>query len=72
MEENDFRNSTLERWLREQRMTTKKFAELVGCSRIILWKVKKGMAVSPKYGDKIRELTQGHVSPKTEPVGRPW
>lgn len=68
----DFRDSDLERWLRFKGMTTKKFAELVGCSRIILWKVKKGMAICPKYGERIKELTDGQVSPKTEPVGRPW
>lgn len=72
MEESDYRNSTLEKWLRSKGMTTKKFAESVGCSRIILWKVKRGMAISPKHGEKIRELTEGQVSPKIERVGRPW
>lgn len=72
MEDNDFRSSTLEKWLREKCMTTKRFSELVGCSRVIIWKVKRGMAVSPKYAQKIKEITEGAVIPTSEPVGRPW
>lgn len=72
MEDNDFRASSLEKWLREKCMTTKKFAELVGCSRVIIWKVKRGMAVSPKYADKIKDITGGQVVPISERVGRPY
>lgn len=71
MSDEDFRNSELEKWLRSKNMTTKKFSDLVGCSRIIIWKVKKGMPICPRYGDRIKELTEGAVCPKTEPVGRP-
>lgn len=72
MQENNFRDSELEKWLRSKNMTTKKFAELVGCTRIIIWKVKKGMPICPRYGERIKQITDGLVSPKIEPVGRPW
>lgn len=65
-------DSDLEKWLRSKFMTTNKIAELVGCSRQIIWKVKRGFPICPKYGQKIEEITGGAVQPVTEAVGRPW
>lgn len=62
-------NSNLEKWLRARHMTTKKFVELVGCSRPVVWKVKRGIAICPLYAKKIYELTGGEIRPLVHPVG---
>jgi len=67
-----YENSDLEKWLRKRQMTTKKFTELVGCSRPVIWKVKRGIAICPLYAKKIYEITNGEINPLTEKVGRPW
>lgn len=69
MSENGLDNSPMEKWLRERNMSTKEFSEKVGCSRPVIWKVKRRLAISPKFAKKIYELTEGEVSPKIEPVG---
>ncbi len=69
---NDCENSDLERWLRQRNMTTKHFVELVGCSRPVIWRVKKGIAICPMYAKRIYEITEGQVKPIVENVGRPW
>lgn len=63
--------SDLESWLRKRNMSNKRFVELVGCSRPIVWKVKRGIAICPLYAKKIHDLTNGEVCPLTEKVGRP-
>jgi hypothetical protein len=67
----DYKDSDMERWLRKRNMTTNRFAELVGCTRPILWKVKRGIPVCPLYANRIYELTSGEVVPVYERVGRP-
>jgi hypothetical protein len=64
------KDSTLEKWLRKRNMTTNRFVELVGCSRPIVWKVKRGIAICPLYAKRIHELTEGEVTPLVENVGR--
>ena len=67
----DWKSSDLELWLRKRSMTTARFAELVGCTRPVLWKVKRGIPVCPLYAKRIYELTNGEVVPVYERVGRP-
>jgi hypothetical protein len=67
----DYKDSDLERWLRKRNMKTIRFAELVGCSRPIIWKVKRGIAICPFYAKRIFDLTSGEVTPFYECVGRP-
>ena len=66
----DCENSDLERWLRKRNMTTNRFVQLVGCSRPVVWKVKKGIAICPLYAKRIYEITEGEVRPLMEKVGR--
>ena len=58
-------NNSLENWLRKNFMETNEFVKLVGCSRQIIWKVKKNMKVSEKISKKIQEITNGEVVPIT-------
>jgi hypothetical protein len=51
-------------------MTTNKFTELVGCSRPVVWKVKRGIPICPKYAKKIIEITKGEIIPLMQPIGR--
>lgn len=62
--------SKLETWLRERNMSTNRFTELVGCSRPVIWKVKRGLPISPMYASRVRELTNGEIEPEIELVGR--
>jgi hypothetical protein len=60
----------MEKWLRKKNMSTKEFVEKVGCSRPVVWKVKRGLPICPKYANKISKLTKGEVNPKIKAVGR--
>jgi hypothetical protein len=64
--------SPLENWIKSNKLNTNKFSALVGCSRVVLWKVKKGLAVCPFYAKKIKELTNGEIQPAMNKIGRPW
>lgn len=68
IEENEI--SALEKWLRKRQMTTNRFTELVGCSRTVIWKVKRGIAICPLYARRISQLTCGEIVPSVELVGR--
>jgi hypothetical protein len=63
------KDSDLEKWIRKKAMTTKNFAELVGCSRTVIWKVKHDLPICPLYANRIIEITGGEVNPKIETVG---
>ena len=66
------KNSQLEKWLKDKKMSTNRFVELVGCSRPVIWKVKRGIAICPLYAKRVFDLTNGNVQPICEKVGRPW
>ena len=66
----NYKESDLEIWLREHRMTTESFASLIGCSRQVIWKIKRGIPVCPLFGKKIFEATKGRVKPLINNVGR--
>ncbi len=66
----EFQGSALEKWLRKRQMTTNKFSAQVGCSRTVIWKVKRGIAICPLYAKRIYEITNGEVVPLMENVGR--
>ena len=57
-------DSPLEKWLVKKNMSTKEFVEIIGCSRIIVWKAKRGKTISSSYALKIKEATQGEVYPR--------
>ena len=61
----DYENSDLEKWLRKKRLSTTQFAQMIGCSRIVIWKAKRGVEIAHKYAKKITDLTQGEVCVKT-------
>lgn len=61
----------LETWLRRENMSTVAFAEKIPCSKVVLWKVKRGMTIDPKIASAIMKLTGGEVVPLRNPRGRP-
>ena len=67
---NSIIESDLEKWIRKKHMTTVKFAELVGCTRPVIYKVKNNQPISPKFANKIVKITDGEVVPKVMPKGR--
>lgn len=68
---NNFKMSPLQKWLLERQMTTGEFVELIGCSGPVIWKVKRGLPISPKYARRIKEITGGAVDPSVMVVGKP-
>lgn len=64
------KESDLEKWLRKRKMTTNHFTELVGCSRPTIWKVKRQIAISPRWAAQIAKLTHQEVKPLISAVGR--
>lgn len=62
----------LETWLRNKNMTTKEFVTLIGCSRQVIWKVKRNFPIDPSIALEIEKATNGEVSPKSHPIGIRW
>ena len=60
---------SLENWLRQKNMTTNSFATLIECSRQVIWKVKRNIAIDPKIAKRIEEVT-GIAVEMTHPVGK--
>lgn len=61
--------SKLECWLRKNNMSTKHFADLAQCSRQVILKVKKDMAIDPAFAKRIIDLTGAEVIPIMRPRG---
>lgn len=64
--------SDIEKWLRKNFMSTVDFSVLVGCSRQVIWKMKQGKPVMPKFAKRVLEITEGEVVVKEFPKGRNW
>lgn len=62
--------SDLESWLRKNNMTTNELATLAQCSRQVIWKVKRGIAIDPKIALRIKEATGNEISPDCHPIGK--
>lgn len=62
--------SDLENWLKVRGMSTNEFVKMIGCSRPVVWKVKRGIPICPRYADKIKEVTQGEIKPSFNFIGR--
>ncbi len=65
-----YQDSALEIWLKERMMSTNDFVKLIGCSRPVIWKVKRGIPICPLYARKIYEFTAGKIKPLMKNVGR--
>lgn len=61
----------LERWLRKNNMETNELARLSGCTRQVIWKVKKNETIDEETAQKIYFITGGKVKPLSRPKGRP-
>lgn len=61
----------LESWLRKNNMETNELARLAGCSRQVIWKIKKNEAVDEDTAQKIHFITGGQVKPLAKSKGRP-
>jgi ribosome-binding protein aMBF1 (putative translation factor) len=66
----DYERSDLEKWLRKRGMRTIDLAKKIGCTRQVLWKVKRGIEISPHIAEKIVDITQGCVLPPARRRGR--
>lgn len=62
---------TLDEWLKKNNVLMKELCHRLGCSRSVLWKVKKGLNVDTKIAEKIEKETSGAVIPISAPKGRP-
>lgn len=60
----------LKKWLKKRNMTTNEFVALVGCSRQVIWKVTRNMAIDTKIAERIKTLTDGEICPVNHPVGK--
>lgn len=67
----NYEESKLENWLKKRHMSTKYFTNLVGCSRPVIWKVKRGIPICPEYAKRINQITEGEINPLFMSVGRP-
>ena len=67
----NYQDSILENWLRQKNMSTNELVRMVGCSRPIIWKVKRGIPICAAYAIKIMQITDGEIVPSTNEVGRP-
>lgn len=61
----------LERWLRKNNMETNELARLSGCTRQVIWKVKKNEPIVDETAQKIYFITGGQVKPVSRSKGRP-
>ncbi len=61
----------LERWLRKNNMETNELARLSGCTRQVIWKVKKNETIDEETAQKIYFITGGQVKPASRAKGRP-
>ena len=61
----------LETWLRKNNMETNELARLAGCSRQVIWKIKKNETVDEDTAQKIHFITGGQVKPIAKAKGRP-
>lgn len=61
----------LERWLRKNNMETNELARLSGCTRQVIWKVKRNETIDVDTAQKIYFITGGQVKPVSRPKGRP-
>lgn len=64
------KDSVLEKWLRENCMSTQSLVKDVGCSRTIIWKVKNGLPICKEFANKIIEITGGRVRPIVSDRGK--
>ena len=66
-----FIDMELETWLRKNNMETNELARLAGCSRQVIWKIKKNETVDEDTAQKIHFITGGQVKPIAKAKGRP-
>ena len=59
----------LDDWLAKNGMETAELARIVGVSRLVIWKVKKGKPILPETAQKIYFVTGGCVKPLSQPRG---
>lgn len=57
-------------WLDSHEMETNELARILGVTRQVIWKIKKGMTCKPETAQKIYFLTGGAVKPEGVPQGR--
>lgn len=58
-------------WLLKKGMETNELAKILGVSRQVVWKIKKGKPCNPETAEKVYFITGGVVKPKEQPVGWP-
>lgn len=61
--------SDLEFWLKKSHMTINEFAELVGCHRETIRKIKQGGPVESRVARTVYFITNGFVNPLVRDKG---
>lgn len=57
-------------WMAYHNMKMAEFARIIGVTRQVIWKVKRGLPVCPETAEKIYFATGGCVKPLEKPKGR--
>jgi len=61
----------LTNWLTHHNMEINEFAKIIGVTRQVIWKIKKGKTVDSDTAKKVYFVTGGQVKPVTQRRGRP-
>jgi len=62
---------TIYEWLTDNKISIKKFTQIIGCTRGSLKKVQDGHHVSEEIAMRIRIITLNQVIPSIRDKGRP-
>jgi len=63
MKKKIFQHNHLIIWMEVRGIETAQLAKWCNLSRVTIWKVKKGIAISSKSAAKIKQFTRGEVIP---------
>ena len=61
----------IDEWLAKNEIETSELARVIGVTRQVIWKIKKGKTVDTETAQKIRFVTGGSVRPACRSQGRP-
>ena len=61
--------SDLERWLIRNNMTINELAEMVGCNRQTIRRIKQGDGVESRVANQVYFITSGAVNPQVKEKG---
>lgn len=60
----------IEEFLRSKNMTVQTLCEAIGCCRQVIWRLKKGKAISLRHAQRIEQFTEGKVKAEIKTRGK--